>query len=254
MKTIVLSLIIFLLFILCIYLENYSLNENFGCTVNNVDINKCNNNDINNTFQNSVTKLNNMNIYKDTQYNQINNVVNRQLKKNNNYSNTQFNLEYNHHKDLLIDLKKQADDIAKDNIFYNMKQNKDYKSVKSQANLQSLNLIPLSNDKFMISLNGNCLESNSLNHNKVNKCNTNNSNQYFDLQIVSNLDVYKRQVLGQLSTDINDDTIKYPFAVLKSESGNCVGTKDKSLSVGPCINNIKQRWEPSLNPIICSKK
>ena len=54
--------------------------------------------------------------------------------------------------------------------------------------------------------------------------------------------------------ELNKYVIKYPFAILKSNTGNCIGTKDGSLIVGPCVNTIYQRWTPSKHPIICDAK
>jgi hypothetical protein len=273
MKIVFLSLIILLLIILCINLENYTIIENFNLTSpppkisvsemcsnpQNISTDRCNDNDISRLLDNANTKLDNLRIFKDTLFSPIASNVQNKINTNNlsndtskDYPDSQFTLKKNHQNDLLSNLKKQVNEIASDNIFYTLKENKDYKSVKSQANFQDLNIIPLSNNKYMISLNGKCLESNSLNKSTVRKCDQQNPNQHFSIDTIMNTDIYQRN-LGFMSGNTNFDNIKYPFHIIKSDSGNCISTKNKTLSVGPCVNDISQRWEASTSSIICKK-
>lgn len=257
MKILIVSLIVILLFILCIYLEKF---ETFDvtpaptvCMSKKIDLAKCNDNDINNKLINNKMKLDQIARYKNTNYNKIKNILTNKL--NAQYTDSEFNLSLNNHKLALDDLENQIKNISNNSIFENLNKKTDYKSVKSHGSYQSLNLQPLTNDKYFISLNGKgkCLESSTLNKNKSIKCNTQNPNQHFDLNIISNIELYKRHLNGNYSDDdLNSHIIKYPFAVLKSSSGNCIGTKDGSLTVGPCINTVHQRWSPSKHPITCS--
>lgn len=261
MKILTVSLIVILLFILCIYLEKFepfvttpvpTTPSPTMCISKNIDLAQCDDNDINNKLINNKTRLDKVPKYKNTNYTDLKNRINNKLGTE--YSNSEFNLSLNQHKSSLNTLEDQIKNMSNNSIFDNLKNKTDYKSVKSQGSYQSLNLQPLTNDKYFISLNGKgkCLESSTLNKNKSIKCNTQNPNQHFDLNIISDLEIYKRQLTGNYSDDeLTSHIIKYPFTILKSSSGNCVGTKDGSLIVGPCINTVHQRWSPSKHPITC---
>ncbi len=261
MKILTVSLIVILLFILCIYLEKF---EPFTitsapttpaptvCISKNIVLSKCNDNDINNKLKNNKTRLDKIAKYKNTNYDNIKNTLSDTLSTQ--YTDSEFKLSYNQNTLALNNLENQLKNMSNNSIFDNLNKKNDYKSVKSHGSYQSLNLEPLSNDKYFISLNGKnkCLESSTLNKNKSVKCNTQNSNHHFDLNIINDVEVYKTQLTGNYSDDeLTSHIIKYPFAILKSSSGNCVGTKDGSLTVGPCLNTVHQRWTPSKNPITC---
>jgi hypothetical protein len=256
MKILTVTLIVFLFFILCIYLEKF---ETFAdtpapsptmCVSKNIDLAKCNDNDINNKLINNINNLNKINMYKELNYDDIKTKLNTKL--NTKYTDEEFNLLFNPQKSKLDDLEKEIKSISNDSIFDKLNNSTDYRSVKSHGSYQSLNLEPLTNDKYFISLNGKkkCLESSTLNKNKSIKCNTQNSNQHFNLNIISDAEKYKTHLPGD--SNLENHIIKYPFAILKSSSENCVGTKDGSLIVGPCINTIYQRWIPSKNPLTCN--
>ncbi len=254
MKFLIISLIVIILLILCIYLEKF---ETFTvtpsptrCLSKSIDLDKCNDNDINNKLKNNLINLENISKYKTINYDNIKNILNTKL--NTQYTDSEFNLLFNDQSLTLDDLENQIKSISNNNIFENLHKKKDYRSVKSQIGYQSLNLQPLTNDAYFISLNGKgkCLESSTLNKNNSVKCNTQNSNQHFNLNIISNEELYKKHLIGD--NDLNNHIIKYPFALLKSSSGNCIGAKDGYLTVGPCINTVYQRWNPSKKPITCS--
>jgi hypothetical protein len=269
MKILTVSLIVILLFILCIYLEKFETFYNptstptispssttspspTVCISKNIDLAQCNDNDINNKLINNKIRLDKIPTYKNTNYKALKNILTNTLETP--YSNSEFNLSLNQHKLALNNLENQLKNMSNNSIFDNLKNTTDYKSVKSQGSYQSLNLQPLDNDKYFISLNGKgkCLESSTLNKNKSIKCNTQNPNQHFDLNIISDLEMYKKQLTGNYSDEeLTSHITKYPFAILKSSSGNCVGTKDGSLIIGPCINTVHQRWAPSKHPITC---
>jgi hypothetical protein len=259
MKILTVSLIVILLFILCIYLEKF---EPFTiapttpaptvCISKNIDLAQCNDNDINNKLINNKTRLDKIPKYKNTKYTDLKNILTDKLVTQ--YTDSEFNLSQMQHTLALNNLENEIKNMSNNSIFDNLNKKTDYKSVKSHGSYQSLNLQPLTNDKYFISLNGknSCLESSTLNKNKTVKCNTQNPNHHFDLNVISDLEAYKRQLTGNYSDEeLAKHIIKYPFAILKSSSGNCVGTKDGSLTVGPCINTVYQRWAPSKNPITC---
>jgi hypothetical protein len=258
-KIIILTFIILLLLILCIYLENIknNINEHFVCTIpKDINLNKCNDNDLNIKMINNKTKVDNIYPLRTPSFDNIISKIRTNLDLDNQMS--QFNLNLQHQDSLLNDINTQIKDISDNKIFNKNDIPSNYRSVTSLGESQFLNLIPLSNEKYMISLNGKdkCLTSNSLNKNTIEACNLDNANQYFSLDFINNDIIYKNKTLGQIyniDTIVNDTDIKYPFAFLKSSTDNCVGVDNKSLTVGPCTASVKQRWKPSMNPIICKK-
>jgi hypothetical protein len=256
MKILTVILIVFLFFILCIYLEKFEAFDDTPapsptmCVSSNIDLDKCNDNDINNKLLNDLNNLSKISMYKNVNYDDIKTKFKNKL--NTTYTDTEFNLLFNNQKSTLDTLENEIKSISNNSIFDKLNSSTDYRSVKSQGSYQSLNLQPLTNDKYFISLNGKekCLESSTLNKNKSVKCNTQNSNQHFNLNIIGDSNTYKKHLTGD--TNLENHIIKYPFAILKSSSDNCIGTKDGSLTIGPCVNTIYQRWNPSKNPITCS--
>jgi hypothetical protein len=208
------------------------------------------NNQINEKIQNNSTSLGNISIFRKPDVDSIVSNLKSELKLND-------DTEYNVIKQL------QTDDIAKiENQLYELnsnfnnikvieKKDSSYRSVKSEENSQPINLFPLSNNKYLISLNGKCLESDSFNKNTIQPCNSQNPNQYFDLDLITNNTEYKEKTFGQIH---NTENVKYPFHIMKSNSSNCIGTKDGYLTSGICANSKKQRWEASDKPVLCSSK
>jgi hypothetical protein len=96
MKILTVTLIVFLFFILCIYLEKF---ETFAdtpapsptmCVSKNIDLAKCNDNDINNKLINNINNLNKINMYKELNYDDIKTKLNTKL--NTKYTDEEFNL------------------------------------------------------------------------------------------------------------------------------------------------------------------
>ena len=246
MRIILLSVIVLIFVIVCIYLENITTSR----MIEGFYSGKYDNNQINGKIQNNSTSLGNISIFRKPDVDNIVSNLKNELKLND-------DAEYNVIKQL------QTDDIAKiENQLYELNSNfnhinmmekkkSSYRSVKSEENSQPINLFPLSNNKYLISLNGKCLESDSFNKNTIQPCNSQNPNQYFDLDLISDNSEYKEKTFGQIH---NTENVKYPFHIMKSNSGNCIGTKDGYLTSGICANSKKQRWEPSDKPVLCSSK
>jgi hypothetical protein len=259
---IILTFIILLSLILCIYLENnsnyLSTKENFDCLIQkNININKCNDNDLNIKMINNKTKVNNINPLVTPSFDNIITKIRTNLGLD--AQDLQFNSNLQKQKDSLNDIDAQVKNISANRFVNNYDEKvNEYRSVSSFGDSQTLNLRPLSNHKYMISLNGKdkCLESNSLNKNSVQPCNLQNPNQYFTLEFINNDVMYKNKTLGEIYNQdyiANNTDVQYPFTLLKSSSDNCIGITDKSLTIGPCTYNINQRWNPSNKPVLCKK-
>jgi len=243
MKKVLIVLIVIILIIFCIYLENHKINEKFT-----IDIDKYVNNDINTQLMENINKLSQVNVFRKPNINNIALALENELDFKN---DAEYNISKIYQSDALRKLENEINEIQKDPEFTIAKhKNKNYKSIKSQENSQPINLLPLSNDKYLISLNGKCLESDNINTNSIQPCNLQNPNQYFNLELITSKDEYKKHTFGE----IHNPNINYPFSILKSEFGNCVGTKDQLLSIGPCKSITMQRWNTSEEPVLCMKK
>ena len=85
MKILTVSLIVILLFILCIYLEKFepfttsSTPVPTVCISKNIDLAQCNDNDINNKLLNGLDRLEKLPKYKNTNYNNLKDILTDKL-------------------------------------------------------------------------------------------------------------------------------------------------------------------------------
>jgi hypothetical protein len=239
---ILLSVIVVILFFLCIYLETN--------TIEGFYFNPYVNNEINTKLQNNVANLDNLNIFKKPNFDNIATNIRNELNLN---DDTEYNVIKKLQTDDIANIERELYVLNSNINNMNIKKKKEtlYRSVKSEENSQPINLFPLSNNKYLISLNGKCLESDSFNRNTIEPCNSQNPNQYFDLELITNSSEYKEQTFGQIH---NTSNVKYPFHIVKSNSGNCIGTNDGYLTSGTCSNTKKQRWQASEKPVLCVDK
>lgn len=242
MKIILVSFIILLFIIICIYVEVGSE----GFVDGKYDKNQINDKIISNI--NNLSTIDKNSYYKELSAETIKTKLENELELN---TDLLYNLKKGQQNNTLTSLQNNINRLKNNKeLSPNMKQkNNSYLSIKSHENSQPISLFPLSNNKYLISLNGKCLDSDIFNKNSINPCNSQNPNQYFNIDLINNNDDYKQHTFGQIH---NTSNVKYPFHIVKSESGNCVGNSNGSLSIGPCVNNKKQRWEASTNPILCT--
>ena len=240
MRIVLLSIIVLVFLCVCIYLEN---------NVNTIEgfYSKYVNNEINNKLENSITSLDGVSIFRKPNIDNIVSKIETELELK---DDTVYNVSKQLQTDDISDIERQLYELNSNINTATTKKNKDatYRSVKSEENSQPINLFPLSNNKYLISLNGKCLESDSFNKNTIQPCNSQNPNQYFDLDLINDSSEYKAKTFGQIHNTTN---VKYPFYVMKSNSGNCIGTKDGYLTSGICANTKKQRWQASDKPVLC---
>jgi hypothetical protein len=209
------------------------------------------NNEINTRLKNNIANLGTINLFKKPNQNDIKTNLESNLELNNPISESNYDKVKKDQSDALRSLESQLYEIQNDKIFANDSKNTTYHSIKSLENSQPINLTPLSNNKYLISLNGKCLESDNFNKNTIQPCNSQNPNQYFDLFLITNQNDYQRHTLGEIHHQSINKSIKYPFHLAKSEAGNCLGTKDGLLTIGACNLSQKQRWDASEKPILC---
>jgi hypothetical protein len=243
MRIILLSLIVLVFVFVCIYLEtNTNTTEGF--------YSKYVKNEINTRLENNMASLNNINIFGKPNVDNIVSNLRNELKLN---DETEYNVIKQLQTDDIANIERQLYELNSGVNTINIMNKKDtsYRSIKSEKNSQPINLFPLSNNKYLISLNGKCLESDTFNKNSIQPCNTQNPNQYFELDLINNNSEYKEKTFGQIHHTSN---VKYPFHIVKSNSGNCIGTKDGYLTSGTCSNSKKQRWQASEKPVLCDKQ
>ena len=131
---------------------------------------------------------------------------------------------------------------------------KKLKSISSLQNSRPLNINGLENGKYMINVNGKCLESNGLSRTKIKPCNEMDANQYFDIEMIYTQNDYENNInsIGKSYT-IDTGTYKYPFNIIKSTTnGNCLTNNGSIISVRPCEPNLSQQWKGSYDPITCT--
>jgi hypothetical protein len=130
-------------------------------------------------------------------------------------------------------------------------------SIKSLQNSQPLNLTNLSNsnnETYLVNVNGQCLETNSLAKTRVRACNEDNPNQHFKLEFINDNTSYENSIntIGQ-KYSVSTSKFSYPFNILKSISnGNCLNNNNGLVSVIPCQPSISQQWSTSFDPIKCT--
>jgi hypothetical protein len=206
----------------------------------------------------SVQDLRKINVYKEVDVPDITQKMRTSL----NIDPTQLNL-YNQNKNRLdnnlVSLENQLKNLKTGDLFKKNQSITKYRSIRANGNAQPLNIAPLSNDKYLISLNGKCLESDGLLRTTIQPCNAQNPNQYFTVNTVVNQTDYNGYVDSQTNwnyahasdIDVSMPPFKYPFHVVKSDSGNCLINNDGGVSVVPCKQFENQQWVASDEPAEC---
>lgn len=242
------KIIIFLIVLIAVYLcfmvflnPKIEINEHF--VIPYLD------NQLKDSMLQSVQDLRKINVYKDPNVVDITNKMRTSL----NIDPSQITL-YNQNKNRLdnniVDLENQIKTLNSGELFKKNQSITKYRSIRANGNSQPLNIAPLSNDKYLISLNGKCLESDGLLRTTIQPCNSQNPNQYFSVNTVVNQTDYNGYVDSQTNwnnvhpsdVDVKLPSFKYPFHVIKSDSGNCLINNQDGLSVVPCKQLENQQW------------
>ncbi len=242
------KIIIFLILLISVYLcfmvflnPKIEINEHF--------INPYLDNQLKDSMLKSINDLKNIKVYKPVDIDDVTNKMRTALSidaeqvnlYNQNNDRLNSNIEYlrNEIKNLKSkDLLKKSPTITK------------YRSLRSNGNAPPINIAPLSNDKYLLSVNGKCLESDGLLRTTIKPCNSQNPNQYFSVNMVVNETDYNNFVYS----DPNDERrvpFKYPFHIVKSDSGNCLINNEGGISVVPCKQLENQQWVASDEPAEC---
>ncbi len=251
------KIIIFLIVLITVYLcfmvflnPKIEINEHFAIPY--LD------NQLKDAMLQSVQDLRKINVYKDVDVQNITQKMSTAL----NINQTQLDL-YNQNKNKLdnniVDLQNQIKQLKTGDLFKKNQNITKYRSIRANGNSQPLNIAPLSNDKYLISLNGKCLESDGLLRTTVQPCNAQNPNQYFTVNTVINQTDYNGYVDSQTNWNnihpseggIQLPPFKYPFHVIKSDSGNCLINNEGGVSVVPCKQLENQQWVASDEPAEC---
>ena len=203
-------------------------------------------NDIARHLEKSIAELDDISPYKSINIDTITNLTTKELGLNDDaLENINFKAKYDSQAKMIKDIGAELEMLKKHPTIANP-MIPQIKSLKSLDNSQPINLIPLDNNKHMISLNGQCLFNNPQSKTMVLPCNQGDSNQYFDLKLITNDNDYKNHVdtLGSYyNMDKDKMDVKYPFHIVKSAtSGNCLENDNSMISFRPCKITKKQQW------------
>ena len=167
-------------------------------------------------------------------------------------------IEVNNHSDSkreqINQLEHAIEDIRKQLREKNIKDEfaKQYKVVKSYNNGQELSVLKKQFNDYMLLLNNGCLSVSRDNNYKVEACNSDDPNQSFKIQPIYNKTEYKNHLDKNSRRLINLGELKYPFALVKSESNNnCLKNFHGKLSVEPCVESNGQMWQPLMKERKC---
>ncbi len=254
MKTIILTILLFILFLgFYIYLNHYITPTKEG-----FEVNPFLDNVLKDSFNKSIEDIRNITPYNEINVDEIKELVKKELKIGEDYQihDKLHEDRENAQNEKLMGLESGFDNLSKTPLFMGLEtdQMTDFRSIKSAQNSQPFNLTPLSNNKYLVNVNEQCLENNSINKTSLKPCNLQNPNQYFSINFINNDTDYRKYTLGDIY-DINpNEKKKYPFTMIQSASGNCLTNEDGYVSIEPCNKMINQRWKPSTESVICGMK
>lgn len=184
-------------------------------------------------------------------------IVNNYEENMNKYLNekqTEVNNHSESKREQINQLEYAIEDIRKQLREKNIKDEfaKQYKVVKSYNNGQELSVLKKKFNDYMLLLNNGCLSVSRDNNYKVAACNSDDPNQSFKIQPIYNKTEYKNNLDKNSRRLINLGEIKYPFALVKSESNNnCLKNFHGKLSVEPCVESNGQMWQPLMKERKC---
>lgn len=184
-------------------------------------------------------------------------IVNNYEENMNKYLNekqTEVNSHADSKREQINQLEQAIEDIRKQLREKNIKDEfaKQYKVVKSYNNGQEVSVLKKKFNDYMLLLNNGCLSVSRDNNYKVTACNSDDPNQSFKIQPIYNKTEYKNNLDKNSRRLINLGEIKYPFALVKSESNNnCLKNFHGNLSVEPCVESNGQMWQPLMKERKC---
>ena len=251
-----LLIILFIIIILICMVRNIKEKESFNSEIPTDDV-------LANKMQGNIDDIKNV-IEHNTVLQKVNfiphlDIVNNYEENINKYLNEK-QIEVNNHADSkreqINQLEHAIEDIRKQLREKNIKDEfaKQYKVVKSYNNGQELSVLKKQFNDYMILLNNGCLSVSRDNNYKVEACNSNDPNQSFKIQPIYNKTEYKNHLDKNSRRLINLGELKYPFALVKSESNNnCLKNFHGKLSVEPCVESNGQMWQPLKRVKTCQK-
>lgn len=250
MKKIIIAILLFILFLgLYIYLNHYVYKKE------GFEPNPFLDNTIKDSFYKSIEDIKNITPYNEVNMDEIKELVKKELKIGGDFENHDelHDFRENDQNAIINEIEGNVNTLSKTSLFMGLESDKltDFRSIKSVQNLQPLNITPLSNSKYLVNVNGQCVENDSLNKTSIKPCNLQNPNQHFSLNFVNNNTDYRKYTLGDIYDIDPKENYKYPFVMVKSDSGNCLANSDSYVSVQPCDKTITQRWGASPESIIC---
>ena len=251
MTKVIIAILLFILFLgLYIYLNHFIITKKEG-----FEPNVFLDNQIRDSFNKSIEDIQKITPYNEINIDDIKKSLAKELKIGDEYAvyDELYDQRENGQDGKIKDLEGAINKLNKSSLFMGLEADKltEFRAIKSLQNSQPLNLTPLSNNKYLININGQCLENNSLNKTSIKPCNIQDPNQYFNLNFVSNENDYRKYTLGDIYNIDPQENYKYPFVMMQSESGNCLSNNDSHVSVQPCDKTITQRWNPSTQSIVC---
>ncbi len=255
-KIILYTIIFIIIFVIIGYYFNNTLNQFLyktnkeSFTNNNIYLE----NQIRDVLDASSDTLDKIDIFKPVNKGEIYNIVNNDFKSMINKEDLRYKTWENIQTTNLENIENQIKNLSGQDVFViPHKQNK-LKSVTSLKNSRPLNIKGLENGKYMVNVNGKCLESTGLARTSVKPCNEENPNQYFDVEMIYTKNDYENNINTIGKTYLMDtESFKYPLNIIKSSTnGNCLTNDGSILSVRPCEPNLTQQWSGSYDPIVCT--
>jgi hypothetical protein len=257
-QKIILCIIIFIVILVIInYYFNFNITQNQFLYKINKEGFKDNiylQNQIRDVLDASSDTLDKINIFRPINKNEISNIVSNDINSMINEDDLRYNTWENIQKTNLENIEIKLKNLSGQDVFVAPNRENKLKSVTSLKNARPLNIKGLENGKYMINVNGKCLESSSLARTSIKPCNEENPKQYFDVEMIYTKNDYENNINTIGKTYLMDpESFKYPFNIIKSSTnGNCLTNNGSVLSVRPCEPNLTQQWSGSYDPIVCT--
>jgi hypothetical protein len=211
-------------------------------------------NDIKDILEATSKTLDEINIIKPLDKDRVFAAIKNQFNNNQNESNDIYEKGKKYIDDSINNLNTKVSGLINENHIMLPTKKIVISSIKSNQNSQALNVTNLKNDKYLVNVNGKCLQTNALAKTNIQPCNEDDPGQYFELNFIANKNDYQNNIntVGQ-TYKLDTHKFQYPFTILKSvANGNCLTNNDSILSVVPCQPNISQHWSISTDPIKCT--
>lgn len=125
------------------------------------------------------------------------------------------------------------------------------KQIISVQNGLKLTVLPVANSRYIVLMNDKCLSTNGVNRYQLDTCKHNDVKQHFHI-----IPIYtKQEYMKHLKVYQKDTNVSYPFYLVSSVSNdNCLTNNNNNITIEPCGDDVRQRWNISNDLIVCGEK